>query len=146
MNWLLNEQKLMEVALEKASKSLPIDVPVGAIVVNPQGRLIGEGFNQRERTNLIDGHAEMIAMRAACKTLNNWRLEGCVLYVTLEPCLMCSGAIIQSRLSKVVFGAYSQDGSGLDSVKNHSVQVIGGILQEQCEGLLKKFFSERRTH
>ncbi len=126
------------------------EVPVGAVVVK-DGVVIGRGRNGREEKNDVSSHAEMEAIRDAAKTLGDWRLGGCELYVTLEPCAMCCGAILHARLSRVVFGAYDEAAGAVVS-KAHLLsgtlapapQVIGGLLAAQSEALLQDFFAERR--
>ncbi|MAG57059.1 MAG: tRNA adenosine(34) deaminase TadA [Planctomycetes bacterium] len=128
------------------------EVPVGAVVVCG-GRVIGRGHNQREMLHDPTAHAEMIAITAAAGHLESWRLEECVLYVTLEPCAMCAGAIVLARLPRLVFGAFDPKagacGSVLDIVReprfNHRVEPEGGVLAEECGHLLKEFFKARRT-
>jgi tRNA(adenine34) deaminase len=126
------------------------EVPVGAVVVK-DGVVIGRGRNGREEKNDVSSHAEMEAIRDAAKTFGDWRLGGCELYVTLEPCAMCCGAILHARLSRVVFGAYDEAAGAVVS-KAHLLsgtlapapQVIGGLLAAQSEALLQDFFAERR--
>ena len=127
------------------------DVPVGAVVVYEE-KIIGIGYNQREISNSVDSHAEIVAMNAAAKHLNTWNLEGCTLYVTLEPCPMCAGAIMQSHLDTVVFGAYEpKSGSygsvfDLNDIKgfNHYPNVVKGVLEMENKELIQIFFKERR--
>ena len=128
------------------------DVPIGAVVVDAGGVVIGEGANVRERDGDPTGHAEVIALRAASERLGEWRLTGCTLVVTLEPCTMCAGATVLSRVDRLVFGAYDEKagavGSLWDVVRdrrlNHRPEVIGGVLAEESSGLLDVFFSEHR--
>jgi tRNA(adenine34) deaminase len=137
----------MKRALQVANAALPLDVPVGALVVDSQNKIIASAHNQREAQNILSGHAEIIALNEAAQKLNNWRLNGCSLYVTLEPCRMCAGAILQSRISRVVFGAYDLKEGALGSAYNFAgpgLQVVGGILEAECEELLKSFFRNRR--
>ncbi len=141
-------QDWMEKALEEAKKALPSDVPVGALVLNNEGKLLSSAFNIREAKNSPIGHAEIIAIEKAASKLNNWRLDGCNLYVTLEPCPMCASAVIQARISKVVFGAYDLKEGALGSKYNlqhgSQLQVIGGIMEQECSNLLKDFFKNKR--
>lgn len=143
----------MKLALETAQKAYESgDVPVGAVIVRKSDGLIaGTGYNTRERLHNAAGHAEISAISSACETLGGWRLSGCVLYVTLEPCPMCAGAVINSRLDRVVFGAYDKKAGSCGSVAdifsmgyNHTPTVCGGVMEEECSMLLKKFFTERR--
>jgi tRNA(adenine34) deaminase len=128
------------------------DVPVGAIVLDPAGAVIGTGHNRREADSDPTAHAEMIAIRAASATWATWRLEGCILVVTLEPCTMCAGAIVLSRLATLVFGAYDPKagavGSLWDVVRdrrlNHRPEVVGGVLAQESGALLSAFFAGRR--
>jgi len=148
-----HEQHMLT-ALEYAQKAYAIgEVPIGAIVVDSKDNIVGCGYNDREKTQDATRHAEIIAIRMATNQLKSWRLEDCTLYVTLEPCPMCCGAIIQSRIKKVVFGA--QDSKGgcagsicnlLDNQKfNHQPIVLSGILAEECGKILSDFFKELRT-
>ncbi|MEG1497130.1 MAG: tRNA adenosine(34) deaminase TadA [Clostridiales bacterium] len=142
----------MDKAIEEAKKALTIgEVPVGAVVVK-NGEIIGRGHNLKESTNMPTAHAEIIAIEAAAKHLNNWRLNGCTLYITLEPCPMCSGAILQSRIEEVIFGAWDLKWGGAGSITdvlkpnlfNHTVKVTGGIKETQCKELLADFFALKR--
>lgn len=126
------------------------DVPVGAVIVR-DGVIIGEGYNRREQEKNALLHAEICAIEQACRKLYSWRLEGTTMYVTLEPCPMCAGAIINSRIERVVFGAYDEKAGCLGSVDNfsekgfnHRVQTLGGFMEEECAGLLTEFFSDKR--
>ena len=147
-------EEAMRVAIEhaKIASVASKDVPVGAVILNANGDLISTGNNQREL--LIDptAHAEIVVIRNAAKALGNWRLDGCSIIVTLEPCAMCAGAIAQSRISKVVFGAWDEkagaSGSVWDLLRDpralHKVEVTSGVLEEECGAMLKEFFSEQR--
>ncbi len=147
------KKEYMLKALELAKKSLVSeDVPVGAVIVK-DNKIIGEGYNRREKDGDPTAHAEIIAIKEAAKSLGNWRLDDCELYVTLEPCPMCAGAIINSRIKTVVFGAYeTKSGScSADSVinlfnlpYNHTPEVYGGIMENDCANLLIEFFKEKR--
>ena len=126
------------------------EVPVGAVVVK-DGRIIGRGRNGREAKNDVSSHAELEAIRDAAKTIGDWRLHGCELYVTLEPCTMCCGAILHARLSRVVFGAYDAAAGAvvskaqlLSGALAPAPQVVGGLRAEESERLLRDFFAERR--
>lgn len=125
------------------------EVPVGAVVVK-DGKIIGEGRNRREKEKTPLGHAEIEAVHNACRFLGSWRLSGCELYVTLEPCSMCLGAAIGARVSKIVFGAYDEKagaavsrGNMLEDFEN-KVQVFGGYMQRECRELLTLFFTDLR--
>lgn len=127
------------------------EVPVGAVVVK-DGAIIARGFNQPIATHDPTAHAEVTAMRAAAEVLGNYRLPGCELYVTLEPCVMCSGALMHARFSRIVFGAHDFKTGACGSIVdlfneeklNHHAEVISGVLAEECVQLLKDFFAERR--
>ena len=127
------------------------EAPIGAIIVR-DGKIAGVGRNRREKDKNALGHAEIEAIDNACKTLGGWRLIGCTMYVTLEPCPMCAGAIINARIERVVFGAYEKKSGYCESRANllkdvglnHSVECTGGVLQEQCLQLLSQFFVSRR--
>ena len=144
----------MRVAIEhaKIASVASKDVPVGAVILNAHGDLISTGNNQRELLNDPTAHAEIVAIRHAATALGNWRLDGCIVIVTLEPCAMCAGAIAQSRISKVVFGAWDEkagaSGSVWDLLRDpralHKVEVTSGVLEEECSAMLKEFFSEQR--
>ncbi|MGA8045332.1 MAG: tRNA adenosine(34) deaminase TadA [Dermatophilaceae bacterium] len=128
------------------------DVPVGAVVLGADGTQLGEGRNVRERDHDPTGHAEILALRAAAERLGTWRLDGCTLVVTLEPCAMCAGALIQARVRRVVFGAWDDKagacGSVWDLVRDraalHRVEVVGGVRERECAALLADFFAIRR--
>lgn len=129
------------------------EVPVGAIVVH-KGQIIGKGYNQTERLNDPTAHAEMIAISAACETIEEKYLSECTLYVTLEPCPMCAGAAVWSKLGTVVFGAVDSNAGACGSLfniasnqkLNHQVEIIQGVMESECGHLLKTFFKEKRNH
>lgn len=148
----MNDEDFMRAALEQARIAGSCDeVPVGAIVVL-DGEIVGRGFNQPIGRNDPTAHAEVMALRDAGTRLGNYRLPGCELYVTLEPCAMCSGAIMHSRIARVVFGARDPKtgvaGSVIDLFAelrlNHHAQIAGGVLAEECGSLLSGFFAARR--
>ena len=128
------------------------DVPIGAVVLNADGKIIGKGGNERELKGDPTAHAEIIALRSAAEKIGSWRLEDCTLIVTLEPCAMCAGAILQSRIPRVVFGAWDEKagaaGSLWDLLRDrrslHQVEVISGVLENRSQALLKKFFEAVR--
>ena len=143
----------MRWALEMAARARETDdVPVGAVVVAPDGVPIAGGCNQREALSDPTGHAEIVALRAAGDALGSWRLDGCTLVVTLEPCTMCAGAIVLARVPRVVFGAWDPKagaaGSVWDLVRdrrvNHRVEVVGGVREAECAALLLDFFAGHR--
>lgn len=127
------------------------DVPVGAIVINKDGIVIGKGSNEREANDDPTAHAEIVAIRNAASRLQNSRLDGCTLIVTLEPCAMCAGAIAQSRISQVIFGAWDEKAGAVGSVWDvlrdprsiFKVEVTAGVLEKECAALLKDFFSDK---
>ena len=127
------------------------DVPVGAIVINKDGVVVGKGSNEREANNDPTAHAEIVAIRNAASRLQKSRLDGCTLIVTLEPCAMCAGAIAQSRISHVIFGAWDEKAGAVGSVWDvlrdprsiFKVEVTAGILEKECAALLKDFFSDK---
>jgi tRNA(adenine34) deaminase len=152
---LTEEEKLffMQEAISEANKAKAVEeVPIGAVVVY-RGEIIGRGHNLREHSQDATSHAEMFAIRAACKELESWRLEECQLFVTLEPCPMCSGGMILSRIEEVYFGAYDPKGGTAGTLMNlltderfnHRAYVEGGILEEECGQLLTNFFREIRA-
>jgi len=139
----------MRHALEEAARAPETgDVPVGAVVLGPDGAVLGRGRNEREATGDPTAHAEVVAIRAAARVVGEWRLSGCTLVVTLEPCTMCAGAIVLARLERVVYGAVDEKagaaGSLWDVVRdrrlNHRPEVISGVLAEECGALLTDFF------
>ncbi len=145
---------LMRQALDLAvSAADSEDVPVGAIVVDADGTVIGRGRNTRERDGDPTGHAEIVAIREAAAARGEWRLEGCTLVVTLEPCTMCAGAIVAARLERLVFGAFDDKagavGSLWDLVRdrrlNHRPEVVSGVLADESSALLRQFFERRRA-
>ncbi|MFT4245911.1 MAG: tRNA adenosine(34) deaminase TadA [Micrococcaceae bacterium] len=142
----------MDLALSQALEAYyACEVPVGAVIVH-ENKVIATGKNTKEAFQDPTGHAEVNAIRAAAKELNDWRLTDCTLYVTLEPCVMCAGAILAARIPKVVFGAWDEkagaSGSQFDLLRerrlNHQVEVIAGVQEEECTELLDKFFKESR--
>ncbi|WP_345648695.1 tRNA adenosine(34) deaminase TadA [Streptomyces tremellae] len=144
----------MRRALAEAERTAAAgDVPVGALVLSPTGTLLGAGHNEREATGDPTAHAEVLALRAAAARLGEWRLTGCTLVVTLEPCTMCAGALVQARVDRVVYGARDEKagaaGSLWDVVRdrrlNHRPEVIGGVLADACAARLRSFFAARRA-
>ena len=142
----------MKEAIKEAKKAELIDeVPIGCIIVK-DGKIISRGHNIRETKQNPIGHAEIVAITKASKKLNSWRLDGCDIYITLEPCIMCSGAIIQSRIRHIYFGAFDPKGGALGSSIdvlqanniNHHPEIFSGILQEECASLLTNYFKNKR--
>lgn len=147
------DKKFMYEALRLAREAAEIgEIPVGAVIVK-DGEIIANGKNMRETKQNALSHAEIEAINSACKALGSWRLDGCEMYVTLEPCPMCAGAIINSRIKTLVFGAYDQKSGSIDSVVNlcdypynHKVEVYGGICEDECLKVLKNFFEDLRKN
>ncbi|MFJ6280807.1 tRNA adenosine(34) deaminase TadA [Arthrobacter subterraneus] len=144
----------MELALQAARRaSETADVPIGAVVVGPDGEVLGTGWNEREATGDPTAHAEVLAIRRAAAALGSWRLDGCTLVVTLEPCSMCAGASVLARIPRVVFGAWDEKAGAAGSVfdvlrerrLNHWTEVFPGVLENECAALLRDFFAERRA-
>ncbi|MCI9570611.1 MAG: tRNA adenosine(34) deaminase TadA [Lachnospiraceae bacterium] len=149
---MTQEEKYMREAIRQARKAEALrEVPIGCIIVF-DGKIIGRGYNRRTVDKNVLAHAELTAIRKACKKIGDWRLEGCTMYVTLEPCPMCAGAIVQARIPRVVIGCMNPKagcaGSVLDLFHepgfNHQVEMETGLLGEECSQLLKKFFKELR--
>ena len=141
------------IELARVSVSTSDDVPVGAIILNEAGEVIATGVNQREMANSPVAHAEIVAIERAAKSLGSWRLDDCVLVVTLEPCAMCAGAIAQARIPKLVFGAWDEKagavGSQWDLLRDprqlHQPEVVAGLMADECAELLKEFFKAKRS-
>ncbi len=150
----MDYEKAMHVALARAKfgEVASGDVPVGAVMLNKDGAVISMGNNQRELLKDPLAHAEIVAIKSASRSLGAWRLEECTLVVTLEPCAMCAGAIMQARIPRVVFGAWDEkagaSGSMWDLLRDprslHKVEVVTGVLEAECAALLKDFFSKQR--
>ena len=143
----------MRIALKLAEKGqAQNEVPIGALVVDKNGKIVAKATNLRETHNTTLGHAELVAIHRACKKLNSWRLIDCTLYVTLEPCFMCAGALVQSRIARVVYGTMDPKGGALHSLAslgsderlNHQFEIISGVLAEESSALLKNFFKQKR--
>lgn len=143
----------MREALREAEKAYALaEVPIGAVLVDAAGEIIARGHNLRERDHDATAHAEMIAIRAACAALGRWRLSGLTLYVTIEPCPMCAGAIVMSRVNRVVYGGTDRKAGACESLfnipghpaLNHHPEVTAGVLEAECAGIMKRFFRERR--
>jgi tRNA(adenine34) deaminase len=150
---LNDDEKFMKIAIEQAKLAYKLDeVPIGAVVVDKNGEIISMGHNLRESKKSPSAHAEVLAIEEACKKLETWRLLGCTIYVTLEPCIMCAGLMHQSRISRCVFGAFDKKAGALstlyqignDERLNHNFDVEGGVLEEECAKLLSDFFKARR--
>lgn len=140
-------QRAVELSLVAAQMG---EVPVGAVIVK-ENKIIAEGYNKRESRQNALSHAETEAINSACEALGSWRLDGCTMYVTLEPCPMCAGAIMASRLERIVFGAYDEKGGAMGGVCNlceipfgQSPQIIGGFMEKECAEILTEFFGNLR--
>ncbi len=149
----MSDEEVMRLAIADAQKAIATgDVPVGAILLNREGEIIASGRNEREHKKDPTAHAEIVVIRSAANVLDSWRLDGCTLYVTLEPCAMCASAISQSRIATVVFGAWDEKAGAVGSLWDllrdpralHKVEVRAGVLADECASLLKKFFQEER--
>ena len=147
-----DEEKFMKEAIRQAKKAYALrEVPIGCVIVY-EGKIIARGYNRRNTDKNTTSHAEINAIRKASKKLGDWRLEGCTLYVTLEPCQMCAGAIVQARIDKVVIGSMTPKAGCAGSVLNllemdgfnHKVEVERGVLEEECSTMLSGFFKELR--
>jgi tRNA(adenine34) deaminase len=145
-------KKFIRQALTQAKKALREDeVPIGAVIVK-DGKVLARAYNKMEKTQQATAHAEILCIQKACKKLGSWRLDGCTLYVTLEPCPMCAGAIVNARIDKVVFGAYEpKSGSAESKFKvltesglNHKTEYLGGVLLDECSSLIKNYFKGKR--
>lgn len=144
--------ELMREALSLAARAAEIgEIPVGALVVNAKGEIIASAYNLRENKKSATAHAEILAIEQACETLGGWRLQGCTLYVTLEPCPMCAGALVNSRIDRVVFGAYDMQAGCCGSVVNfnaypfnHAFEIEGGVMERECRAALTEFFEKKR--
>ncbi|MDC7772453.1 MULTISPECIES: tRNA adenosine(34) deaminase TadA [Priestia] len=149
---MLNDEKYMRLAIDEALKAKDkLEVPIGAVIVQDD-EVVASAYNLRETEQRSVAHAELLAIDEACKKLGTWRLEDATLYVTLEPCPMCAGAIVLSRVKRVVFGAYDPKGGCAGTLLNllefekfnHQAEVVGGMLEEECGSLLTTFFRELR--
>lgn len=154
MTSALDDERWMRAALLEAEAAvLHEDVPVGAIVVGPDGTELGRGHNRREVDGDPVSHAEIVAIRAAARARGSWRLDGCTLFVTLEPCAMCAGALVNSRVERLVFGASDPKAGAVvtlfriadDARLNHRVAIRGGVLAEESAALLVRFFGRLRA-
>lgn len=144
----------MRAALAEAAQAYALgEVPIGAVLVDEAGEIVARGHNLRERDHDATAHAEMIAIRAACERLGRWRLSGLTLYVTIEPCPMCAGAIVMSRVDRVVYGGTDYKAGACESLfnipghpaLNHHPEVTAGVLAEECADIMKRFFRDRRA-
>lgn len=147
----MKDEKFMRAALKQAQLSLAADeVPIGCVVVK-NGQVISRAHNTRNKSKNATEHAELVAISRACKKTGDWRLNGCDLYVTLEPCVMCLGACFNARIANVYFGAYDASGSGcvqlaesIGKTLNHEIMLEGGLLAEECSQILTDYFKSKR--
>lgn len=148
---MINDEYFMKLALKEAQKAYDIgEVPIGCVIVKDD-KVIARGYNKREKLNSSLAHAEIIAINKASKKLNSWRLEGCKMYITLEPCIMCGGAIIQSRIDEVIYGAKDNRFGVHDSITNifnlkfnHTVSIKNKVLESECSNIISDFFKKLR--
>ena len=149
---MTQDEKFMAIAIKQAQKASKNDeVPIGAVIVKDD-IIISKAYNKRNKSKIATHHAEVLAIEKACKVLGDWRLEGCTIYVTLEPCPMCAGAIMNSRISKIVYGAKEQNSEKnifsqiVSDTKrlNHKIQVVSGVLSQECSKILSTFFKQKR--
>ncbi len=149
----MDDYAYMGLALDEARKAYELgEIPIGAVIVDGRGSVVSRGHNMREIWQDATAHAEMVAIKEACRNLGHWRLSGLTLYVTIEPCPMCAGALVMSRMDRVVYGSTDAKAGAAESLfnivdhpaMNHRLQVTAGVRQEECAGLMKRFFAERR--
>lgn len=151
---MLNDMQYMRMALREAIKAYQQgEIPIGAVLVNNEnGAVVATGYNLRERTMDATAHAEMEAIRNGCQALKRWRLSGCTLYVTIEPCAMCAGALVNSRIDRLVYGSNESKFGAVESIfnvvnhkiLNHRMEVTAGVMEDECRQLMKIFFHMRR--
>jgi tRNA(adenine34) deaminase len=150
----LIDTKFMNLALKQAQIALnKNEVPIGAVIVDKSGSIISKAHNLRETLQTPLGHAEVVAIHRASQKLNSWRLLDCTLYVTLEPCFMCAGLLVQSRIKRVVFGTHDAKGGALGSLEklhqhqklNHQFDIKSGVLQQKCSSIISNFFKQKRV-
>lgn len=148
-----SDEYFMSLAIAEAQKAFRKDeVPVGAVIVK-NNKVVSKGFNIREKTNDPTGHAEIVTIRKACKKLKSWRLEDCTIYITVEPCSMCAGTILWTRMKRIVYGTKDVKGGALGSSYNlfeqpnlnHHPEIEGGVLESKCAQLMKNFFKQKRN-
>lgn len=135
-------EKYMKIALKQAEKALKYnEVPVGCVIVK-NNKIIAKAYNKKEKTKNVIQHAEIIAISKACKKIKNWRLDNCEIYITMEPCMMCSGAIEQSRIKKIIYGAKNENYGFTEKIKN--IEIISQICENECKKIVQMFFKKRR--
>ena len=131
-------------AIEEAKKAYNNDdVPVGCIIVKGDD-IIASSYNRKELDGIASYHAEILAINEACKKINSWRLDDCTLYTTMEPCMMCTGAIIQSRIGRVVYGAFNDSFGYLRKINDNKIEIVSGVLKDECLSLVSDFFKKKR--
>ena len=149
-----DDEKFMRLAIEQAEIAGRLgEVPIGAVITDSSGKVISSGYNLRETSNDPTAHAEVVAIKKASRNMNSWRLEGCTLYVTVEPCVMCIGAIVLSRINRLVFGTRDPKAGavlslykiGTDDTLNHKVDCTEGVYAQECSSLLREFFAALRV-
>ena len=147
------DEVYMKLALAEAEKAFVLgEIPIGAVLVDGQGQVVTAGHNRRESWHDATAHAELIVIQAACRKLKKWRLSGLTLYVTIEPCPMCAGAMVLARIDRVVYGATDPKAGAAESLfnivsnqtLNHRLQVTAGVMEEECRNIMKAFFRQRR--
>lgn len=150
----MEDARYMRLALEEAAKAYDLgEVPIGAVIIDGDGAVVARGHNMREGWQDATAHAEMLVIREACGKLGKWRLSGLTLYVTIEPCPMCAGALVMSRIRRLVYGSTDAKAGAAESLfnvvnhpaLNHRMEVTAGVLQEECAEIMKRFFAERRN-
>jgi len=150
----MNEEKWMKLALREAKKAVLVDeVPIGAVIVC-EGKIIARAHNKKEKSQKSTAHAEVLVIERANKILGSWRLNDCELYVTIEPCLMCVGAIVQARIKKVIYGAADEKFGAIESVVrtfeqtgwNHYPQLVSGVLAAECAEIIRQYFTKKREN
>ena len=142
----MNHKDYMKIALKEAKKAYKQnEVPIGCIIVK-NNQIISKSYNKKTLKNIATYHAEILAINKACKKINSWYLDDCIMYTTVEPCLMCTGAIIQSRIPKVVYGTKNESFGYLSKIKNSKIEIIPHILEKDCQTILSNFFKEKRTN
>ncbi len=150
---MTTDERYMKEAIRQAKKAEALgDVPIGCVIVH-EGRIIGRGYNRRMADRTVLAHAEIIAIKKACKAMGDWRLEDCTLYVTLEPCPMCAGAIVQARIPRVVIGCMNPKAGCAGAVMdrflekgfNHQVETVTGVLGDECSQMVSSFFRDLRN-
>ena len=140
----MNDEYFMNRALDMAREAYKMDeVPVGCIIVK-DNNVIASAYNRKEIDNIATYHAEVVAINRACRMLKTWRLDGCTMYTTVEPCMMCTGAILQSRISRVVYGTSNESFGYLSKIDNYKLEIVSGILKDECSSLMSDFFKNKR--